>query len=147
MIRVLIALLLILQCNPVHADVFSDVEEPARATVPRYDPGNEALRSLVLPGWSQHRQGAPNAGWGYTAIAVTTFFFMIGTWDVPVIGSDEDNFGQVFAGVIYGMNAVVSAFDAYNRAADSNRENGWDLDAQARGEGFGIRLALVRVSF
>jgi hypothetical protein len=149
MIRCLLALLIVVHClpAPVMADPFDQAGEPRQGPVPRYEPDREALRSLVFPGWSQHRQGASNAGWFYTAMAFTTFFFMIGTWDVPVLGSEEDNFGQVFAGVLYGMNAVVSAFDAYNRAVESNRENGWDLAEPAASLDSGIRIPLVHLDF
>lgn len=152
MIRCLLVFLILVQCIPVpvFADVFDDEEEPVagkEGPVPYYKADREAVRSVIIPGWSQHRQGASEAGWAFTAIALTTFFFMIGTWEVPVLGGDDDNFGQVLAGVLYGMNAVVSGWDAYNRATESNRENGWDLEEQAHSLDRGVRLPLVSVGF
>jgi hypothetical protein len=151
MIRCLLVLLILFQFCPVPvlADVFDEGEEQPspQGPVPRYEPDREALRSVILPGWSQHRQGASEAGWAFSAIAFTTFIFMIGIVEVPVLGDEDDNFGQVLAGALYGMNAVVSGWDAYNRAVESNRENGWDLHGQARSSGVGFRLPLVRTSF
>jgi hypothetical protein len=151
MIRCLLVFLLLVQCLPFPAlaDVFDEDEDAAavQGPVPRYEPDREALRSVILPGWSQHRQGAPEAGWAFNAIAFTTFFFMVGIVDVPVLGDEEDNFGQVLGGVLYGMNAVVSGWDAYSRAAESNREHGWDLGEQARAPRTGFRIPLVRTTF
>ena len=150
MIRGLLVFLLLLQCVPVPAvaDIYADEEPKQESTeVPRYEPDQEAVRSLVFPGWSQHRQGASEAGWGFTTIAAVTLVFALGFFEVPVLGNEDDNFGQVLAGALYALNAVVSGFDAYNRAAESNRENGWDLQPQARNADPGIRVGLVRLSF
>ncbi|RKZ05630.1 hypothetical protein DRQ32_12190 [bacterium] len=80
-------------------------------------------------------------------IAIISGIFLFGVVEVPVLADDDDNFGQVFAGAIYGLNAVLSGFDAHRRATDSNRENGWDLDESARARPPGFRVALVRLRF
>jgi hypothetical protein len=129
---------------PARAQIFDD--EPGTA-VPRYDPGHEALRSLVLPGWSQFRQGHDARGWGYSSVAVISMFFAAGVADVPVVGDDDDNFGQVLMALIYGFNAVLSGFDAYNLAVESNRENGWDVEVRVESVASGWRLDLVRLEF
>jgi hypothetical protein len=150
MTRLLLVILLLAQVvpSPASADIYGEQEasaEPER--VPRWDPDQEALRSLVWPGWSQHRQGEGGRGWAFTIVAGVTFVYMIGLYDVPVIGNEKDNFGQVFASVLYGMNAVLSAFDAHNMATESNREHGWDLGYGARKPDFGLRVDLVRLGF
>lgn len=147
MIRITLVALLFVQlaAAPAAAQIFDDPRAPEVA--PRYDPEAEALRSLVLPGWSQMRQGADGRGAAHMVIAFVSAVFMFGVMEVPVVGDEDDNFGQVLAGAFYGLNAVVSAFDAHNRAAESNRENGWDLDEQAASGPSGLRLNLVRLTF
>ena len=131
--------------RPAVAQIFD--ESGAEEVVPRYDPDAEALRSLLVPGWSQMRQGADGYGTAYLMIAVVSAVFLSGAVEVPVLGDSDDNFGQVLAGAVYGLNAVVSAFDAHGRAVESNRENGWDLDRDAARGLRGPRLALVRLRF
>lgn len=147
MMRILLALLLLANLLPVSAvaEIFDDPE--ATTPVPHYDPDSEALRSLVLPGWSQFRQGYGNAGFGYATVAVITMMFLTGVVDVPLVGDEDDNFGRVLAGMLYGLNATVSGFDAHRRASESNLEHGWDLEGQARRPDPGFRLSLVRVRF
>jgi hypothetical protein len=139
-----VVLLLLSWVPPAAGQIF----EPVSArVVPRYDPEAEALRSLLLPGWSQMRQGADVRGTVHMTIAFVSAVFMFGVMDVPVLGDSEDNFGQVLAGAFYGLNAVVSAFDAHARATESNRENGWDLQESGRRAEPGLRIALVRLDF
>ena len=146
-------LLILLLLHPFGAraadDIYGedDTQPTAQTIVPRYDPAGEAVRSFVLPGWSQHRQGHPASGWAYTTIEIVTFVFAIGIFEVPLVGGEDDNFGQVLGGVLYGLNAVVSGFDAHGRAVESNREHGWDLDESTVRSDFGVRFSLVRVKF
>lgn len=149
MIRVLF-LILMLTCIaavPASAEIYDEPEVQGQDVVPRYNPDGEAARSVLLPGWSQFRQGHDNAGWAYATIAAVTLVFALGVIEVPLVSSEDDDFGQVLTGVMYGLNAVVSGFDAHRRAVESNREYGWDLDGQAQSRPPGLRVALVRVRF
>ena len=145
--RILLVFVLLVNLLPVPAmaEIFDDPE--AAEPVPHYDPDGEALRSLILPGWSQFRQGHHNAGFGYATVAVITMMFLTGFIDVPVVGDSDDNFGRVLTGMLYGLNAVVSGFDAHRRASESNLEHGWNLEEQALRPDPGLRLSLVRVRF
>jgi hypothetical protein len=147
MMRILLVLVLLANLLPVPAvaEIFDDPE--ATKPVPHYDPDAEAVRSLILPGWSQFRQGHDNAGFAYATVAVITMVFLTGVLDVPLLGDEDDNFGRVLAGMLYGLNAVVSGFDAHRRASESNLEHGWDLEEQVLRPDPGFRLSLVRVRF
>lgn len=148
MIRILLAVVLSLATlpSPAAAQIFDD-DPGSAAVVPRRDPEAEALRSLVVPGWSQFRQGADGQGMVHVTVAFVSAVFLFGVADVPVFSNPNDNFGQVLAGVVYGANAVVSAFDAQRRAQDSNLENGWDLPETALRQPSGVRLSLVSLRF
>lgn len=135
---------------PAGAEIYDAPESEGQEdqeVVPRYNPDREAARSLLLPGWSQYRQGHNNTGFAYSAIAAVTLVFALGVFELPILSGDDDNFGQVLAGVMYGLNAVVSGFDAHRSAVESNREFGWDLEEQAQNRPPGWRVALVRVRF
>lgn len=149
MIRCLMALTVLFASfgTPARAQIFEEDEESAAAAVPYFDPDGEALRSILLPGWSQFRQGHDDAGLAYAAIAVVSGIFLFGVIDVPLVGDEGDNFGTALAGALYGLNAVVSGFDAHRRATESNRENGWDLQQTLHTGDRGWRLALVRARF
>ena len=147
MIRILLVLVLLANLLPVRAAAEMFDEPENTAPVPYYDPDSEAVRSLILPGWSQFRQGQSNAGFGYASVAIITMVFVTGIFDVPALSEEDDSFGRVLMGMLYGLNAVVSGFDANRRASESNREHGWDLDNQALRAGPAFRLSLVRMSF
>jgi hypothetical protein len=147
MMRIPLALILLAGLLPASAGAEIFGEPESVTTVPHYNPEGEAVRSLVLPGWSQFRQGHENAGFGYAAVAVITLMFLTGVVDAPFVNDDDDNFGQVLAGVLYGVNAVVSGFDAQRRASESNREHGWDFEEQALRTDPNLRLSIVRVRF
>ena len=148
MMRTLLLLVLLVSLLPLSAvaEVF-DEPEVASTPVPHYDPDGEALRSLILPGWSQFRQGQPNAGFGYATVAAITMIFLSGVVDVPLIGDEGDNFGRVLAGMLYGLNALVPGFDAHPRASESNLVNGRALEKHTPRPDPGFRLSLVRVRF
>ena len=94
--------------------------------------------------------GAPTRGFGILhsdVLRPSTIIFAVGLVEVPLISNEKDNFGQVLAGVMYGLNAVLSGFDAHRRANESNREHGWELEEQALRPPPGVRVALVRMRF
>jgi hypothetical protein len=143
---IVICLLVFLMCAQAAS---AQVATPAEATrQPERDPGAEALRSAVFPGWGQHRLGAPEKGWGYFSGAAVMLLFV---FDVIAI-TDSENSKEVLRGmglIGYGFMATLSAADAYSRSERLNRENGYLLDgpdARARGEG-GVRIALWQRRF
>ena len=147
MSRILLVLVLLAGLLPSSA-VAEIFDEPEIATaVPHYNPEGEAVRSLILPGWSQFRQGHSNAGFGYATVAAITMMFLTGIIDVPFVSDEGDNFGLVLSGMLYGLNAVVSGFDAHRRASESNLEYGWELEEQALQPDPKFRLSLVRLRF
>ena len=149
MTRLLLIFFLLVQLlsAPARAESPEESQTTNDTAVPYYDPEGEAVRSVLLPGWSQYRQGHDNAGLAYALVAGVTFVFAIGLFEFPLLSNDKDNFGQVLAGVMYGLNAVVSGFDAHRRADESNREYGWEIEEQALRSPPGLRFALVRVRF
>ena len=103
----------------------------------------------MFPGWGQHRLGAPEKGWGYFSGAAVMLLFV---FDVIAI-TDSENSKEVLRGmglIGYGFMATLSAVDAYSRAEDLNRENGYllagRLDAPAAGDR-GVRIALWQRRF
>lgn len=123
---------------------------PANETPqPERDPTAEAFRSALFPGWGQHRLGAPGKGWAYFSGAAVALAFV---FDVIAI-TDSENGKEVLRGmglIGYGFMATLGAVDAYSRAEDLNRENGYRLvarpEAPAAGDR-GVRIALWQRRF
>ena len=145
--RTVICILLSLVCDQ------SAFAQPVASTdpmrQPEWDPAVEAFRSALFPGWGQHRLGAPEKGWAYFSGAAAALLFV---FDVIAI-TDSENGKEVLRGmglIGYGFMATLSAVDAYSRAEDLNRENGYRLDARLDAPPAGdreVRIALWQRRF
>jgi hypothetical protein len=121
---------------------------PAQERQPYHSPEWAATKSVLLPGWGQWSNGDGNTATALFAVATVGVLFgtrTVGIAESPRRIETERGFGWI----LYGLSAVWGGFDAYARAREINRENGYDvgrIEPDVHG-GIGVRVVLLQFRF